>query len=73
MGFPTVDELEQRRNRAGISLDEACRRAGIFPSTWRRNVRGTTAPNTRTLRKMSDALTALIEEQAGKQLAGEGV
>lgn len=40
-GCPTPGEIKAKRLEAGISQEEAARRAGVVVSTWRRWERGT--------------------------------
>jgi predicted transcriptional regulator len=56
------EEIDKRRREAGLTRLAVYRRAGVNGETWRRLARGANEPNLRTLRKLSDALDALIRE-----------
>jgi predicted transcriptional regulator len=63
-----VDDLTQRARRAGLSMAEVCRRAGIAESTPSRWKAGTFEPRLSVLRKVEDVIAAeekrLADEQA---------
>lgn len=61
----SFDEIEQRRVAAGLTRKAVYEHAGIDGETWRRTARGETEPNSKTLKKLSAALEALTQTEAG--------
>ncbi len=59
----SFDEIDKLRAANSLSRKQVYERAGIHKETWRRLMNGTSAPNTRTLEKLSRALEALISEK----------
>lgn len=57
-------EIEEQRSVHGFSRKAVYEKAGVHKETWRRLMNGTSAPNTRTLAKLSGALEELIHEKA---------
>ncbi len=56
------EEIDALRAEHGLTRKAVYSRAGVNAETWRRLARGANEPNLRTLRKLSDALDALIRE-----------
>ena len=59
----SFDEIDALRAQHGITRKAIYTRAKINGETWRRIARRDSEPNTRTLKKLTDALNAMIEEQ----------
>lgn len=59
----SFEEIESIRRRAGLTRKALYERAGLHKETWRRTVRGDTAPNIRTLEKLTGALDELVKEK----------
>lgn len=57
------NQLNTKRVNYGISIAKLCRVADISYSTWRRNEKGETEPNTRTLKKLSNAISKIREQR----------
>lgn len=55
----TFEEIEARREQHGLTRKALYDKAGLHKETWRRTATGRTEPNSRTLRKLSEALDAL--------------
>jgi transcriptional regulator with XRE-family HTH domain len=52
----TFQEIEALRRRGGLTVNELCRRACVWPSTYRRSLARTHAPHGRTLARLEAAL-----------------
>ena len=63
-----ISQLEARAAKAGITINELCRRAEIARSTFTRMKAGDHSPNTRTLEKLETAVAA-AEVQAQPKAA----
>jgi ribosome-binding protein aMBF1 (putative translation factor) len=61
----SFDEIDDRRQRHGLTRKALYERAGLHKETWRRTATGRTEPNLRTLRRLSEALDALVNEREG--------
>lgn len=59
----SFNDIDARRVEHGFTRQQVYQRAEVNGETWRRTAKGRTAPNTRTLEKLSTALDALIEEK----------
>lgn len=59
----TFEEIDRLREAARLTRGALCERAGVNTETWRRTARGRTEPNTRTLRRLSEALDQLVAER----------
>ena len=55
--------IDARRRAHGLTRLAVCAKAGLNPETWRRTDKGDSSPTVRTLEKLSNAVTALIEEK----------
>lgn len=58
----TFADIDASRVEHGFTRRAIYDRAGVNGETWRRLARGANEPNLRTLRKLNDALDALIRE-----------
>ena len=67
----SFEKIDERRAKAGITRKALYQAAGVNKETWRRTVKGTTSPNTRTLQKLKTALDELVDERR-KALTDEG-
>jgi predicted transcriptional regulator len=56
-------DLNSKRVNYGISIAKLCRTADISYSTWLRNQRGETSPNTRTIEKLDKAIHTIREQK----------
>ena len=54
--LPKPDEIEEGALRAGISIAEACRRAGVAASVFHRWKSGKHSPSIRTVEKLRQAV-----------------
>lgn len=63
MPVPTIQEIDARREAAGISAGDLARHAGTNPETFSRWRHGVQSPTQRSLENVDDTLTRLI---AGK-------
>lgn len=59
----SFSEIDALRRAHGLTRKQVYDRADLHKETWRRLDRGAHKPNTATLEKLSDAVTALIEEK----------
>jgi transcriptional regulator with XRE-family HTH domain len=57
------DLIEARRERAGISQLELCRRAGIHPTSYSSRKNGRSQMREESLAKLERAMSALIDEK----------
>ncbi|MDG4894643.1 helix-turn-helix transcriptional regulator [Mesorhizobium sp. WSM4976] len=60
----SFQEIDRRRVAAGLTRKAIYERAGVDGETWRRSASSKTEPNTKTLRKLSQALEQLEQEKA---------
>ncbi len=61
IGMVTFEEIEAKRAEAGITRKALYEAAGVHKETWRRTASRKTAPNTRTLERLTRALDELVE------------
>lgn len=60
--FPDIDALRRKHK---LTRKAVYTRAGVNGETWRRTALGRTEPNLRTLKRLGEALDALISERGG--------
>lgn len=58
--LPTPQDLEIMAVKAGITMAEACRKAGLSPAVFSRWKRGSSSP---TLKSLEELMAALDEVQ----------
>lgn len=59
-----IDEIVERARKSGVSMAEVCRKAGIAQSTPSRVRQGLWEPKPRTVRRLTEALEALVGSPA---------
>jgi transcriptional regulator with XRE-family HTH domain len=57
------DQIDALRASNGLTRRAVYERAGVNGETWRRIAKAKTAPNTRTLARLTEAVTALVREK----------
>lgn len=63
--LPTPDDIRHLAIKAGISMEEACRRAGIAGNTFRRWAANQHSPRLATVQALQNVLQEAIRERRG--------
>lgn len=58
--LPAASDIELMAHRAGMTMADVCRRAGVAPSTFSRWKCGSTSPTLEIVRRLMDATHAAL-------------